>query len=131
MRSPNTDSPGGMGGPRTLTLETDKVTLGEGSQDQARERVNWGTKFHFNGVYNNSNNNNNWFCTTYDLNISRQELAVLLKLATKDQLFQFNNELYQQTDGVAMGFPLGPLLANAFLCHIEETLESRNLLPSY
>ena len=27
--------------------------------------------------------------------------------------------------------PLGPLVANAFLCHIEETLESRNLLPSY
>ena len=74
---------------------------------------------------------NNWFCTTYDLNISQQDLDVLLKLATKDQLFQFNNKLYQQTDGVAMGSPLGPLLANAFLCHIEETLESRNLLPSY
>ena len=30
-----------------------------------------------------------------------------------------------------MGSPLGPLLANAFLCYFEETLERQNKLPSF
>ena len=29
-----------------------------------------------------------------------------------------------------MGSPLGPLMANAFMCSIEEKLEERNLMPS-
>ena len=73
----------------------------------------------------------NWFCSTYDLAISKQYLSELLKIATKDQLFQFNDNLYLQTDGVAMGSPLGPLLANVFLCHVEETLEQQDKLPSF
>ena len=28
--------------------------------------------------------------------------------------------MYRQTDGVAMGSPLGPILANSFLCHFEK-----------
>ena len=28
------------------------------------------------------------------------------------------------------GSPLGPLIANAFMCSIEEKLEERNLVPS-
>ena len=28
-----------------------------------------------------------------------------------------NSELYEQIDGVAMDFPLGPLFANIFLAH--------------
>ena len=51
----------------------------------------------------------------------------LLELATKDQLFQYNGELYEQKDGVGIGSPLGPLMANAFLCHTEEHLA----LPDY
>ena len=73
----------------------------------------------------------NWFSTTYELNISREDLSDLLKVAIKDQLFQLNGNLYQQTDGVAMGSPLGPLLANAFLCYVEETLEHQNKLPNF
>ena len=34
--------------------------------------------------------------------------------------FLFNDILYKQVDGVAMGSPLGPTLANAFMCHWEE-----------
>ena len=30
-----------------------------------------------------------------------------------------------------MGFPLGPLLANAFMCSIEETLEREGKMPRY
>ena len=34
----------------------------------------------------------------------------------KDQLFIFNGQLYEQTDGIVMGSPLGPLLASVFMC---------------
>ena len=44
----------------------------------------------------------------------------LLNLATKESFFAFNNQFYIQVDGVAMGFPLGPILANIFLSHHEE-----------
>ena len=44
----------------------------------------------------------------------------LLTLATKESYFLFDEELYQQVDGVAMGSPLGPTLANIFLCHYED-----------
>ena len=72
----------------------------------------------------------NWFNETYDLNIKESDLVTLLQLATKDQLFQSEGNLYQQIDGVAMGFPLGPLMVNAFLCSLEEKLERDNKLPN-
>ena len=56
------------------------------------------------------------------MNISQDELIELLNLATKDKLFQFNGNFYERIDGVAMGSPLGPLMANAFMCSIEENV---------
>ena len=51
--------------------------------------------------------------TTYTtLTSARATLIKLLTIATKDQLFQFNGDLYKQIDGVAMGSPLGPLTVN-------------------
>ena len=44
----------------------------------------------------------------------------LLSLASKESYFFFNEVLYKQKDGVAMGSPLGPTLANAFLSHYEK-----------
>ena len=44
----------------------------------------------------------------------------MLLVATKDQLF--HRQLYQKIDGVAMGSPLGPLMASTFLCSIKEKL---------
>lgn len=41
-------------------------------------------------------------------------------MAVKDVIFIFNEKLYSQTDGCAMGNPLGPTLANTFLCHHEK-----------
>ncbi|XP_033123389.1 uncharacterized protein LOC117122019 [Anneissia japonica] len=73
----------------------------------------------------------NWFNVTYGLNLSKPDLITLLNIATKDQLFQFQSNLYEQIDGVAMGSPLGPLMANAFMCNIEECLESSNQMPKY
>ena len=67
----------------------------------------------------------------YDSNISKQDLIDLLSVATKGQLFQFNGSLYEQVDGVAMGSPLGPLLANVFMSSIEEKLDVEGKLPPY
>ena len=44
------------------------------------------------------------------------------------QLSQFDGALYEQTDGVAMGSPLGPLLTNLFLFSIEGPLTSHGKL---
>ena len=74
---------------------------------------------------------NNWFNTTYDLNLTKTDLVDLLSVATKGQLFQVSGALYEQTDGVAMGSPLGPLLANVFMSHIEESLEREDKLPAF
>ncbi|XP_069992340.1 uncharacterized protein [Penaeus vannamei] len=52
-------------------------------------------------------------------NLTRDQFKKLLKLSTEDSIFVFNNQLYSQIDGVAMGSPLSPTLANAFLYYHE------------
>ena len=52
--------------------------------------------------------------------LSKSELYYILKLATSESSFIFDNILYKQIDGVAMSSPLGPTLANTFLCHYEK-----------
>ena len=44
----------------------------------------------------------------------------LLSFAVKDNHFLFNGVLYDQIDVVAMGSPLGPTLANIFMCSLEQ-----------
>ena len=51
-----------------------------------------------------------------------KELKELLSLATKDSRFIFEGTLYKQIDGMAMGSPLGPPLANAFIGLPQEKL---------
>ena len=51
---------------------------------------------------------------------SKSEFKTLLSLASKESYFFFNEVLHKQKDGVAVGSPLGPTLANAFLSHYEE-----------
>ena len=53
--------------------------------------------------------------------LSRHDFKSLLSLCTKGTVFYYNGNYYRQRDGVAMGSPLGPALANAFLCHHEAT----------
>ena len=48
-----------------------------------------------------------------------------------NQLFQFNGELYEQTNGVAMGSPQGQKLANVFMYHIENQLRKRDIIPYF
>ena len=71
-----------------------------------------------------------WFNQTYDLNLEKEELAQLLEVATTNQLFQLNGHLYEQTDGVAMGSPLGWLMASVFICHFKEKLTRNGMVPS-
>ena len=73
---------------------------------------------------------NDWFNQTYDLNLEKEELTQLLEVATTNQLFQFDGQLYEQTDGVAMGSPLGPLMANVFMCHLEDKHARDGMVPS-
>ena len=73
---------------------------------------------------------NNWFNERYQLHLSRQDLVDLLT-ATKDQLFIFNGQLFEQTDSVAMGSTLGPVLANVFMYSIKERLEQEGKMPTY
>ena len=51
--------------------------------------------------------------------ISRADFKRLLEISTKGSVFYFDGHYYRQKDGVAMGSPLGPALANAFLAHYE------------
>ena len=57
--------------------------------------------------------------------IPKREMKELLYLCTKNVHFSFNNEIYMQNDGVAMGSPLGPVLANIFMVELE-----RAIIPS-
>ena len=71
-----------------------------------------------------------WFNQNQDLNLEKEELTQFLEVAITNQLFQFDGHLYEQTDGVAMGSPLGLLMANVFMCHLEEKLTRDGMVPS-
>ena len=49
--------------------------------------------------------------------ISKTDFKVPLSLATKDSHSILDERLYKQIDGMAVGSPLGPTLANAFLVY--------------
>ena len=56
----------------------------------------------------------------YNGKLVKRDLFKLLQTATSESSFIFDYLLYKQIDRVAMGSPLGPTLANAFLCHYEK-----------
>lgn len=60
--------------------------------------------------------------------LPRTVLKDLLEFATKKSHFIFYGQYYDQIDGVAMGSPLGPVLANIFMCHFEESWLTNNQL---
>ena len=57
-----------------------------------------------------------------NLKLKKQEFINLMEMATNEVEFSFNNVIYRQIDGVAMGSPLGPALANVFVGYQEEKL---------
>ena len=46
----------------------------------------------------------------------------LLKDECSKTAFTFNDKIYKQIDGVSMGCPLGPLLANVFTTELEKDI---------
>lgn len=58
-------------------------------------------------------------------------LKSLILLCTQNVQFSFNQKLYFQKDGVAMGSPLGPILADIFVGYVENFLFSNQLKPDY
>ena len=55
-----------------------------------------------------------------DCSLDRTQFRKLLGFAVKENHFVFNGQLVDQIDGVAMGSPLGPSLANIFMSHLEK-----------
>ena len=56
------------------------------------------------------------------LSIKKESFRKLMKVATSGVQFSFNNEIYTQIDGVSMGSPLGPTLANIFMGYLESKM---------
>ena len=52
-------------------------------------------------------------------NIPRMLFQKLLELSVYNTMFQFDGKYYRQIDGLGMGLPLSPTLANIFLCYHE------------
>ena len=59
------------------------------------------------------------------VNIDRKDMRDLILLCTKNVHFTFNNDIYKQTDGVAMGSPLGPVLAGIIMVELENYMVPR------
>ena len=54
--------------------------------------------------------------------LEREELKRLLEICTKEMHFSFNGAIYKQINGVAMGSPLGPVIANIFMAELEKLI---------
>ena len=55
-----------------------------------------------------------------NIKITKEQLTKLFYFATSKSQFLFNNEFFDQIDGVAMGSPLAPVLANLFMGYNEK-----------
>ena len=53
-------------------------------------------------------------------NLTCEHFKRLLKYCVKENHFQFEDKYFDQIDGVAMGSPLGPILANIFMSDLEQ-----------
>ena len=54
-----------------------------------------------------------------NLKLSKADLTKLFSIVTSETRVFFIGKMYDQIDGVAMGSPLAPVLANIFLVHHE------------
>ena len=60
-----------------------------------------------------------------NINITKKDMRDLLLLCTKNVHFTFEGKIYIQIDGVAMGSPVAPVLADIFLVELE-----KNVVPT-
>ena len=68
--------------------------------------------------------------TSNGCSFNRAHSKKLLEFAVKDNNYIFNNQLYEQIDGAAMGSPLGPAFVNIFMCALEKKFLS-NCPPDF
>ena len=61
--------------------------------------------------------------------IPEKTLDKLLRLCVSDNTFLFNGKVYTQTNGVAMGNCLAPILADIYMAHLEEQHFLKQVLP--
>ena len=68
-----------------------------------------------------------------DIKFTKRELQKLFRIATSGTDFTFDGCIYDQIDGVAMGFPLAPVLANLFKGFHEQNWikQTTNLKPIF
>ena len=52
--------------------------------------------------------------------ITSDEIAKLVEIFLKSTYFSFQGEIYEQVDGVAMGSPLSPIVANLYMEYLEK-----------
>ena len=55
----------------------------------------------------------------------RADFRILLQAATSETQFMFDGNIYVQHNGVAMGAPLAPIIADIFMAELETTLMDR------
>ena len=58
------------------------------------------------------------------IKLNEKDLRQLFELCITNMPFRFYNELYRQTEGVSMGSPLAPVLADLFMAHIDSKLQN-------
>ncbi len=54
--------------------------------------------------------------------LDHHDMKTLLDMATSDTHFLFNTKLYRHFNGVSMGSPMAPIIADIFMIHLEEQL---------
>ena len=64
-----------------------------------------------------------------NIKLQRSSFIKLMHMATSSIEFSFNGEMFRQKDGVAMGSPLGPTLANIIMGYLEENYFRSNQNP--
>ncbi|CAF4594349.1 unnamed protein product [Rotaria sp. Silwood2] len=57
-----------------------------------------------------------------DVPLNRDQMKILLNLSVTNSPFRFHNKIYKQIDGVAMGNPLAPIIADLWMQKMEEKL---------
>jgi hypothetical protein len=58
-------------------------------------------------------------------NFDKVNFRKMLQLSATDPHFRFDEKIYSQKDGVAMGVPIAPHFANIFMVHLEKLIDEK------